>query len=88
MKVIYFINFISPCVMYIHGMLSPRLVVVPFLIAVGSLLHIPAAESPALYNGVVISCQSFRVRERAGAEYFSELRMVVFIERRAFSDDM
>ena len=48
MDVIYFMSLRIPCVRYMHGMLRPRLAVVPCRSVRGSLLHMPAAGSPIL----------------------------------------
>ena len=67
-----------------QGMLRPRLFVVPCLRAIGSLLQNPAAGRPTFNIGAIIDFHSFRDREREGAGYFSVLRMVECMERRAF----
>ena len=64
----------------------PRFFSVPCLRALGSLLQNPAAWSPILWIGFVISCHSCFDKDIAGAGYFSVLMMVVFIERRALCE--
>ena len=88
MAVIYFITFIMPWVRNMQGILSPKLFGVPCLIGVGILLQNPEACRPTFNIGVVIFFQSLRVKERAGAGYLRVLRIVEWIERRAFCGDI